>query len=283
MAGCYVCGSPLSGKGERAGYPLWGCVACGLECLSPQPDDAVLGRIYGDHYFDIYGSGEVAAITKRTKRASYERFLREAGLLASGGRLLDCGAATGFLVELAQERGWDAYAIELSPAGAAACRRIVGADHVYEGKVEEAQFALNSFDVITLIDLLEHVRDPRAVLRWAHARLAPGGQLLITTPRAGGWSHRIMGKRWTYYCIEHLWYFSPHSLRALLQECGFSLRTIKTVCKTLTLQYIINCTLVYHYPFVTPLCRLLQRTLPQAAKDRLLLLPTGDMFVHGYV
>jgi hypothetical protein len=60
------------------------------------------------------------------------------GEIVPGRRLLECSAATGFLADLAREKGLEVYVIELSSFGAEACRRLLGADHVYEGEVEDA-------------------------------------------------------------------------------------------------------------------------------------------------
>lgn len=286
MVGCYVCASPMQVKLARADYPIWSCPACKFECTYPQPDDTVLAHIYEDRYFDFYVSGNPPAALRSMKQASYARFLAACGALLPGCRLLDCGASTGSMIELATAQGLEAYAIELSHFGAEACRRIIGADHVYEGNVEDARFAANPdncFDVITMMDFIEHVRDPRTVLQWARAHLAPRGHLLIVTPKVGSLSHRLMGRYWTNYILEHLCYFGPRSIGFLLRECGFSIQTIQTSYKKLTLQYIINRSFAYQYPLLAPLCRLLQQLLPQTAKNLLLSLPTGDMFVYAYV
>src|SRR5262245_53239489 len=185
MAFCHVCGSRLIPLFRRRGCNFWVCRVCRLECVFPQPDDAVLAQIYGKDYAE-WRLKEAEEAIKRVKQADFSRYLQIVGSLPVGARLLDCGASTGLVIEFAKTQGFDAYAIEVSHFGAEACRRIVDADHVYEGEIEKAWFPANPearFEIITLLDVIEHVRDPRAVLRWVAAHLSPGGCLLLVTPQ----------------------------------------------------------------------------------------------------
>src|SRR5712691_1751509 len=281
---CHVCNSALKPLFQQGGYDFWACTACGLEGIAPQPDDAALARIYRESYYDAWGLKDSQASVKRLKQGSFSRYLRVLGELPPGSRLLDCGAATGFLVELAKARGLEAYAIELSSFGAEACRQLLGADYVYEGEVEEARFPANSqnrFDVITMIDFIEHVRCPRAVLHWAAARLKPAGSLLLVTPSVGSLSHRLMGRWWTHYKGEHLWYFTPRSLIALLEEVGFSLVTLRPAYKHLSLDYAVHQFRAYPHPLISRVLLPLSRTLLRSAKTLNFVLPLGEMLVHA--
>ena len=61
------------------------------------------------------------------------------------------------------------------------------------------------FDIITMIDFIEHVRAPMSILVKASRLLRPGGQLVILTPNADSLSRRLMGLRWLHYKVEHLY------------------------------------------------------------------------------
>jgi 2-polyprenyl-3-methyl-5-hydroxy-6-metoxy-1,4-benzoquinol methylase len=283
---CYVCGTQMQRRFDVETNPLFQCKTCRIECLSPQPDDATLAQIYGKSYYDIYGANDSLSETKRMKQRTFSHFIDMIGPRAPGSRLLDCGAGTGFLVDLAKHRGLDAYAVELSDYGAEQCRAIVGADHVFRGELTESTFAANledRYDIITMIDVIEHVRDPRATLRWANSHLSPGGTLVIVTPKAGSLSHWLMGKRWAHYKVEHLWYFAPESIRRLLLECGFSVKRMRSTFKYLSLEYIRNISLAYHNPIVGVASRALARVLPRSVRKLPLPLFSGDMFIQASV
>ena len=270
----------------------WRCPKCGLESIFPQPDDETLGQIYNSSYFVHYQSELNPQIVREMKRATYANQLRHLRLGTSPAgqqRLLDCGAATGYLADLAKEMGWDAFAVEYSEFGANACEKLLGPGRVYRGQVQEATFATNpegQFSAITMFDFIEHVREPRAVLQWAKQRLGSEGVLLLTTPRAGSLSWRLMGRQWFHYTSrEHLWFFSPESLRILLKEIGFRSVEIRPLAKAVTVGYALA-----HYArsssysrVFTPLAGALDSILPAALKRQRLWFYLGEMVVLANV
>lgn len=285
MISCYSCNSTMHFKFRKADHEFWACSICKLECIHPRPNDAILADIYGEQYYDAWGLKESESGVKHMKQTTFSRYLKVLGNLPPGTRLLDCGAATGFMVELAKARGLDAYAIELSHFGAEACLDIIGADHVYEGEVEAAQFSANPenrFDIITMIDFIEHVRDPRSVLQWAHSRLRTGGGLLLVTPKIGSLSHKLMGRRWPHYNLEHLWYFSPTSLSEILNTVGFSVTTIRAAPKRLSLAYITSMFRRNTHSLFTSILYHLDSSIPGRLSMFPLSLSTGDMLVYAH-
>jgi 2-polyprenyl-3-methyl-5-hydroxy-6-metoxy-1,4-benzoquinol methylase len=279
---CEVCASdaarPLF---DKAGHHFTRCAQCGLERISPQPDDATLARIYGEHYYDAWGLGtDAAAGVAELKKRTFRHVLGKLPSASRGGRLLDCGAATGFLVEVAAELGYVPYAVELSEFGAAEIARKIGAERVFCGEIESATFAdagPGSFDVVTMCDYIEHVRDPRRTLGLAHRLLRPGGTLAITTPDAGSPSRRLLGTGWTHYKLEHLFYFNRRNLERLLHEAGFGAVTFHALWKSLTLDYIAHQFEVYQHPALTPLARALRRFTPAALRAAPIPFSTGEL------
>jgi 2-polyprenyl-3-methyl-5-hydroxy-6-metoxy-1,4-benzoquinol methylase/predicted RNA-binding Zn-ribbon protein involved in translation (DUF1610 family) len=266
----------------------WSCPNCGLECIFPQLDDQTLSEIYTSSYFVHYQSELDPETVRAMKRATYRNQLRHLELDASAPvkkRLLDCGAATGYLAELAREIGWDAFAIEYSEFGATACEKLLGPGKVYRGQAEEAAFTANpegQFSVITMFDFIEHVREPRAVLQWARQRLDSHGVLLLTTPCAGSLSWRLMGRQWFHYTSrEHLWFFSAESLRIVLEETGFRSVKVRPLAKAVTVGYALM-----HYSrsnsysrVFTPLARAVGAILPAVVKRQRLWFYLGEMVV----
>jgi SAM-dependent methyltransferase len=262
-----------------------------MECLSPQPDDSTLAGIYNETYFSHYQSEIDSRIVRAMKRATYSRQIRRLPPAASFGgqrRLLDCGAATGFFVELAAESGWDAFAIEISEFGSQACMELLGRDKVFRGEVQDATFAANpggQFEVITMFDFIEHVRDPREVLKWARRSLNPGGILLLTTPSVSSISWHLMGHQWFHYVREHLWFFNPQSIRTLLLESGFSTVKVHALRKAVTVNYALA-----HYArkttynkLFTPLARTLNSILPAQIKRQRAWFYLGEMVALALV
>src|SRR6185436_11143221 len=136
------------------------------------------------------------------KRRTFAYVLGKLPSPSPGTKLLDCGAATGFLLEVARELGYDPYGLELSEFGAGEIAKQFGKDHVYCGELQNAAFpsvAPGEFRVVTMCDYIEHVRDPRQTLSLARKWLGDGGTLAITTPDAGSPSRRLLRNGWTHY------------------------------------------------------------------------------------
>ena len=284
MSSCLVCGAEPREAFRRWDHRFVRCPSCGLEAIDPQPDDATLARIYGEQYYDAWGVKEDEELVREMKRATFLPYLRPLGKPRPGDRLLDCGAAMGYLAEAASEKGWDAYAVELSEFGARACARRLGEDHVFRGEAGESRFVANPagrFEAITMIDFIEHVRRPREVIRWAAGRLAPGGRLLLVTPRSGGMTHRVMGRSWPHYKLEHLWYLRPGNLFRLLEEEGFEDLRLRPAPKALMGAYVATYFRRYRNPLLTPLSGWSVRLLPRPLTRFPIPLVLGDMLVCG--
>jgi 2-polyprenyl-3-methyl-5-hydroxy-6-metoxy-1,4-benzoquinol methylase len=287
---CYVCGAHMALRFGTSAPNHWKCPQCRLECISPQLSDVELGEIYNPSYFAHYQKDLNGEIVRAMKRSTYRHQLRRLPVPASlpgEKKLLDCGAATGYLAELAKEMGWDAFAIEYSEFGANACLKVLGPGRVYRGQVQDSGFAANpggQFSAITMFDFIEHVREPRAVLQWAKQRLNSQGTLLLTTPQAGSLSWRLMGPQWFHYTSrEHLWFFSPKSIQILLEQSGFRAIKVRALRKAVTIGYALA-----HYsrggsysPVFTPLTRLLNAILPELVKQWRLWFYLGEMAVQA--
>jgi SAM-dependent methyltransferase len=282
---CEICGErSFVTMFQRDGHGFVRCRNCQLERIDPQPTDAELGAIYGQRYYDAWGLAEDAGAVGRLKRATFARGLKLLRGLPPGARVLDCGAATGLLMEAAAESGLEPYGVELSGFGAGkiACR--FGAHHVFEGELSHAAFpdlGPRPFAAVTMYDFLEHVRDPRATLVAAHALLADGGALLICTPRTGSLSYRLMGRSWTHYKTEHLYYFNVRNLTALLTQCGFAVRGRHAAWKAVSLQYLAHQYEVYPNSLLSRLLHGIMPVVPAALQRRPLPALLGEMLLHA--
>jgi len=266
---------------EKEEHTFMRCSACGLERIDPPPSDETLAAIYGDHYYDAWGLRSDEQTVARLKKATFADLLDQLPPAKPGARLMDCGAATGFLLEVARERGYEPYAVEFGDLGAKELARKFGADRVFQGEIEGARFADaadGDFQVITMCDYIEHVRDPAKVLKRASAMLAPGGCLAITTPDAGSLSHAALRSGWTHYKLEHLHYFDRKNLASLLGRCGFSDVKFHPLAKSLSIGYIRQMFEVYPHPLLSRAAAVLGRVVPDRLQSRRLRLPTGEMF-----
>lgn len=276
---CEVCrGSDAVQLFEKADHRFVRCSGCGLEQIDPPPTDETLAAIYGKHYYDAWGLHEEQDTVAQLKKGTFDYVLGALPLEGKGGALLDCGAATGFLLEVAKDRGFEPSGVELSEFGAKEIARKFGEDRSFRGEIEDVKFPEGTrFRAITMCDYIEHVRSPRRVLERVRDLLAPGGAIAITTPDTGSVSRKVLGTGWSHYKVEHLHYFNRDNLRRLLEEVGFSRVTFKPLWKSLNVKYIREQFEVYPHPVLSVVARGLGEALPASLQRRPVRVLTGEL------
>lgn len=158
----------------------------------------------------------------KMQSASQMWIQRVRNLLKSDETVLDVGCSTGHLLVGIRDSVKNVFGHELSRKEVAFCRNSLGLD-VADTPLQQ-RFSPSSLDVITLIFVLEHIGDPLPFLRELKRYLKPDGRLVIVVPNVQDpllSFYRIPKFSEFYYCIEHLFYYSPHTLRAMLEEAGF--------------------------------------------------------------
>ena len=235
-AACRICGSgdvfrwseaPAAAVGSRSfgssrlSAPTIGvlaCRACGAGWQDPPPSAEAVAEAYRDMRDDLYLAEE------RVRRWSLGRAVALLERWAGGrrGRLLDVGCSAGLFSELARDAGWEVLGIEPSRWLADRARERLGEEAVLCARLEEVDLPPGSFDAVCLWDVLEHVSDPEAFLAQAAAALRPGGLLALNVPNLQSWIARALGRRWPLLLPEHLFFFSPASLRLLLGRQGIA-------------------------------------------------------------
>lgn len=190
---------------------IYRCEQCGfLEC--PDLVDAL--RYYEALEDPAYEEG------RRERRLQMKRLLQRVRREKPGGRLLDVGAGSGMLVEEALSLGFEAEGIEPSRwlQERAAGRGLA----VHLGTLPSPAVR-PPYDVVTLIDVIEHVSDPMELLRQAAGHLAPEGLAAVVTPDVGSLAARLLGRRWWHFRVAHIGYFSRATLQRALRAAGFEL------------------------------------------------------------
>lgn len=258
------------------GCDLQECRSCATRFLDPQPSDERLAEIYGPGYYDPWGMDHDASAAA-IKASTMGRLLDEAGLSADE-RVLDVGCATGSLAELVVKRGAKAFGVDLNPIAIKGAIERVPTGHFHCGVLSEQPFPGVEFDLVTLVDCIEHFRAPEVEMVAVAQRLAPGGRVLLSTPRIDSLLHRLMGSAWPQYREEHLTYFSRRGMEALLQRCGLTAVSVRPTSKALTLGYACRQAEAYSHPVITPAMRVARRVGAKLA-DKPLTVRLGEMTV----
>jgi SAM-dependent methyltransferase len=236
---CPVCDAACQTEGvladDRYGYPgaypMWVCGSCGHRHLGIAMTGEEIGTLYTRYY--PRASLDVDAWTPPREHSDFVQWWR--GLRSSAFRwvpqrvrVLDIGCGFGESLGYHRRRGCHAQGVE-ADANAARVAARHGLD-IRIGLFDARDFAPQSFDVVTLDQVIEHVRDPAELLRGIHGVLADGGSLILTTPNAAGWGAWLFGRRWIHWHAPyHLHFFSAASLRRLATAAGYSTERAATV------------------------------------------------------
>ncbi|KJU85114.1 type 11 methyltransferase [Candidatus Magnetobacterium bavaricum] len=237
------------------------CRECNLIFVNPQPTDEQLKMLYTEDYYASWGLATEHDSVREIKTATFDTLLKIAERYFSGGRVLDVACATGFFLEVAQRRGFNAYGVELSQYSASIARELFGADRVFQGCLEDARYEAGSFDAVFMTDLIEHVKDVNALLREVYRILRVGGVLVVVTPDVKSMTFRLMGRHWPHFKAEHLFYFSPSTLKKLCTNNALEFVTYRPARKALSLRYVATQLSVYKMPVILPLVKMVNELL----------------------
>jgi 2-polyprenyl-3-methyl-5-hydroxy-6-metoxy-1,4-benzoquinol methylase len=221
---------------------IWRCTGCTLIFLSPLPSPAEVRRIFAE----LYATGEGLVPELRSyyqftfdespSNPLVQQYTGWLDLIArhhAPGTLADVGCGTGLFLATARKRGWQPFGVDDDARATDHARTHFGLE------VETADFGEfadrgRRFDAVTMWDVIEHTRDPIALLTAARRAVAPGGILALATPNVrnildvvGGAAYRLSGGRIrrpleTFHVLLHFLYFTPATLQAALERAGFA-------------------------------------------------------------
>lgn len=145
----------------------------------------------------------------------------------NNNRFLDIGFGAGTFLSAAAERAWEVFGSEVSYPAVSAAEKL--GFKVFFGKLTEARFPDEYFDVITASEILEHLEDPMVDLAEIARVLRPGGLFWATTPSSRSLSFRLLGIDWSVLAPpEHVQIYSPKGVAGMLNKAGFKNMTIRT-------------------------------------------------------
>ncbi len=243
---CNLCGgSQTEPYCPGNGLGLVRCQNCGLVYVSPRPDPNELYALYGETYFHNDESGVVGysnyIADEGNIRQTANRRLNLLERYVQPGRMLDVGCAVGFFLDVARQHGWQVEGLDVSNFAVEYARERFGLS-TRTGSFTGLEFAPDSFDLVTMWDVIEHVPDPKAYIHKAAAVLRSGGVLALATPDIDSLPAKLTGKRWVGYKLseEHVYYFSRRTLAQMLNEAGFEVLDARHVGKYVTLRLFID-------------------------------------------
>jgi 2-polyprenyl-3-methyl-5-hydroxy-6-metoxy-1,4-benzoquinol methylase len=228
-------------------FQLVRCGSCGHVYVNPRPTPDSIGIFYPEHYGPHHLlQPESTMDTKNDARKTTERspwylapltrkipglrslyyWLKDGRseitppLGPAGGIALELGCADGRFLERLRALGWHIQGVEPAEKPAQLARK--RGFEVHQGTLESNLFPANHFDAVFAWMVIEHVHEPRQVLKEVRRVLKDSGSLVISVPNFACWERRVFRTFWYALGLPiHLQQFTPRTLRALLHECGF--------------------------------------------------------------
>lgn len=235
---CHLCDSSSQQTYlEARGFHVVECRDCGLRYVSPQPTDRELAEFYS-----TYDDGD----QWRNGEEAFNAGIRDSILHHKpSGTVLDIGCGSGNFLRCMASAGFSTLGIEPSTTGSSYATSEHGIN-VFHGMVEDyvAGGAGTTFDVVSLLNVLEHFTRPKETLRKIRDLLNPDGLLVVVVPDARfhayvGRFRRALSVSDPYWLEQpksflsgfklpdHLCSFEPRTIRLFLERCGFRVTSLR--------------------------------------------------------
>lgn len=202
------------------------CRSCGfIQCTDL---DAVV-----DFYEDL--EDQEYENTRKERKLQETRLIKFLSKYKKNGKLLDIGAGSGIMVEAALEEGFDAEGVEPSKWLQKNAQNLNLP--VYQGIFPHPETP-GPYDVIALVDVIEHVTHPAKLLTEIHNALSEEGIFVLVTPDVNSFAAKLLGYKWWHYRFAHIGYFNRKNLSTLLDKTGFMKLKMTRPSWYFTLKYL---------------------------------------------
>ena len=233
---CPGCGADDSyRKFEKYALDYRECRHCKTLYMNPRPSPDVLDWFYKGSVNYDYWNKFIFPASEDARRAKIfvprvEKVLQYCDKFnVRADSLLEIGCAFGtFCVEL-KSRGKFRRIVAIEPTPSLAATSRSKGIEVIEDVIENVTFPENErFDVVVNFEVIEHIFSPRDFILQSRRLLKTGGLFILTCPNGRGFDFMVLGEKCNSLDHEHLNYFNPESLSALLKDCGFELLEVIT-------------------------------------------------------
>lgn len=256
---------------------LMKCRKCGLCFILPKsPSDVNYAKDYYRSWF-MTELGEEGAVL--IKRATSNYLLSIIESYKNKGSLLDIGCAFGYLLDVACERGWKCWGIDISEYASQVAAENNRIEKIWIGDFLNISMPKEKFNVIVMVDFVEHIYNTKDVLIKCKKMLNNKGLLVVVTPDSGSFSCKCMGRHWPHFNNEHVTYFSRKCAETIFDILGFNLLKVAGFKKVLNLCYFESQIRAHGSGLLIFLINILFSFVPPRFKRINFFMPHGEMLI----
>ncbi|PKR82104.1 methyltransferase [Brumimicrobium salinarum] len=204
------------------------CDSCGFHFTNPIPEKEEIGEYYKSDAYISHSSnnkGLINSLYNKVRNITLQDKINWVKNETEEKDLLDIGSGTGHFLKVANDYGFNGIGLEPDPDArdyAHKHNHVRSSDQVDLYEIDE-----NSFDVITMWHVLEHVYDLRKDLKRIDEILRGNGKLFIAVPNMNSYDARFYKKDWAAYDVpRHLYHFTKNDISRLLLDFGFDLKKV---------------------------------------------------------
>jgi 2-polyprenyl-3-methyl-5-hydroxy-6-metoxy-1,4-benzoquinol methylase len=219
---------------EKIDSNIYKCKNCGHLFLSPVLKDELIANYYNEISSEYFNYEPIHSRINEDKK-----ILNRIQKIKQKGKVLEIGCGNGFFLKLFKDCGYDCTGIEPSPKAFNYAKEY-NTLNVINGFLEENTFEKESFDIVLLMDVIEHLYSPNDIIKLCNKILKEGGILVILTGNVNSLNSRLWGSKWYYlYSWEHISFFNKTSISKLLNIQNFKILQYNSISHTGGLIYNI--------------------------------------------
>ncbi len=212
---------------SQESFVLVQCTNCGLKLTNPRPSEAAIGAYYASEAY-ISHSDTSQGLLNKTYRLVRSMAIRKkvelVNRLNTRGKILDYGCGVGYFLKACQRQGWQVEGYEPNETARLQAEEKIGKS-VLSAQIEVLE--AESFDVISLWHVLEHVHQLNETLHTLVNACKKGGYIVLAVPNSDSYDAKKYGADWAAYDVpRHLYHFNKASMQKLLKKHKLDLKEV---------------------------------------------------------
>lgn len=195
-------------------FQIYECLKCGLLFTDPRPGKNEIGKYYKSEEYYSHQENKTGFIPKLYESVKTVNLKKKYKMATKGiakGRVMDIGCGVGDFLHTMEQKGWETIGIEPSEEAKAIAKKRIKAQ-ILDTEAQET-LSDNSFDLITMWHVLEHVDDLHWQLNQLERLVKPNGRVVIAVPNYKSYDGVFYKEKWAAYDIpRHLNHFNQETL-----------------------------------------------------------------------
>ncbi len=229
---CHLCNQPLTPFLDTADYfhtqeefQLYQCPQCSLLETYPAPTKSTLSKYYDTDKYLSHSSNKfnlISLLYNFIRKISINKKVKLINQYSYGNKLLDFGCGTGQFLKAAKHDGWEVNGMEPNVQARRHAANEIG-EYIYASSNEIKE----TYSVITLWHVLEHVYDPLATIKLLNEHLTEKGSIILALPNYKSPDASYYQNQWAGFDVpRHLFHFSQESVKQLAIQTGMKIEAV---------------------------------------------------------